>query len=123
MVMLTKSTTSTGAAILLGLTAVASSSSDSKSLEYTQLTNEQLHAIEVKYNAPESINNERVELYVDKYYRYETTLNNYENADFAFMTIVQNFSENQIDLDNDLTEALDELLESKLNNKPSKKRF
>lgn len=121
--MLKKSTTSTGAAILLGLTAAASSSSVSKLLEYTELTNEQLHAIEVKYNAPETINNERVELYVNKHYRIETTMSNYENAEFAFMTVVQNFSEKQIDLDNDLTEALDELLESKLNNKPSKNRF
>ncbi len=116
-----KQTTSTGI-FLLGLTSFASASfsEDTRLLTHTS---QELYAIEMRYNAPESITT-RVDEYVNFQYRMDKSLSNkYLTAEYGFNSIVQKFAEDQITLEQPFVSALDELFRLKINTKPSKKRF
>jgi hypothetical protein len=119
--MLIKATTSTSI-ILLGLSSFASESSSNFE---NQLINSShnLYAIELEYNAPEAINS-RVDKYVDLFYRMDENLaNKYSKSEYGFMSVVQKYSQEQIDLEEDFANALNELFISKIKAKPTKKRF
>lgn len=47
----------------------------------------------------------------------------YSTLEYNYLDLVQNFSECQIELEHDFVNILDELLLSKINSSPSKKRF
>lgn len=119
--MLNKTTTSTGL-LILGLSSLASASS-THNLDDLNLYEEILYAMEVEYNSPESVKT-RVDSYVDSTYKMDNNLSNkYSLVDYAFMNTAHKFAEEQVDLDEDFSKALDELFLSKVNLKPSRKRF
>lgn len=121
--MLNKSTTSTGTILLLGLSSFVNVSSSDIIHESCISQSYDLYAIELEYNAPEMIKT-RVDTYVDFQYRMNENLaNKYSIAEYGFMSVVQKFAQEQSKLDSDFTQALDELFTSKLNAKPTKKRF
>jgi hypothetical protein len=119
--MISKTNTSTSL-ILLGLTAPFSNSFSSASVD-KHWTFDQIYAVEVTY----SDNNEsksRIEDYVNSVYRSEKGLvDNYSQIDGAFFHSVQVFADSQVDLEKEFYLAMDDLLFSKINNSPSKKRF
>ena len=49
--------------------------------------------------------------------------NKYSLVDYGFMNSVQKFAKEQVELDQEFSQALDELFLSKVNTKPTKKRF
>jgi hypothetical protein len=119
--MLNKATTSTGM-LLIGLSTLAGASS-TPTLEELNLTPESLYAIELKHNSPESVKT-RVDSYVDLAYKMDDNLSNkYSFVDYGFVNSVQKFAKVQVELDPEFSQALDELFQSKVNSKPSKKRF
>ncbi len=116
-----KATTSTGL-LFIGLSTFASASSTT-TLDDLNLKPDNLYAMEQSYNSTESIKT-RVDSYVDDAYKMDDSLSNkYTLVDYGFMNSVQNFAKEQIELDEDFSQALDELFLSKVNTKPSKKRF
>ena len=119
--MLNKTTTSTGL-ILLGFSSVANAYSTSLTEDFNN-SHQDLYAVEIMYNAPESIKS-RIDSYVEFTYKMdENVANKYSLIDYGFMNVVQKFAEEQIELDSDFSSALEELFLSKVNSKPSKKRF
>jgi hypothetical protein len=119
--MLNKTTTSTGL-ILLGFSSFASANSASLTEDFNN-SHQDLYAVEIMYNAPESIKS-RIDSYVDFNYKMdENVANKYSLIDYGFMNAVQKFAEEQIELDSDFSSALEELFLSKINSNPSKKRF
>lgn len=117
------SKTSTSASLMLvGLSAPISSPLSSVSVE-KNWTFDQIYAIEVFYSGTNEAKS-RVENYVDSVYRSEKEpVGNYSQIDGAFFHSVQLFAENQIELEKEFYQAMDDLLLSKINNAPSKKRF
>ena len=76
-----------------------------------------------KYNAPK-IKKSNIDIYVELNYRMDDNLaNKYSVSEYGFMNVVQKFAQNQIELDEEFSSALDELFTSKINSKPTKKRF
>lgn len=119
--MLNKATTSTGM-LFIGLSTIAGASS-TPTLDDLNLTPESLYAMEKEYNSPESVKT-RVDSYVDFTYKMDDNLSNkYSLVDYGFMNSVQKFAKEQVELDQEFAQALDELFKSKVNSKPSKKRF
>lgn len=119
--MLNKTTTSTGI-LFIGFSSFAGASS-TQTLDNFDLTSENLYAVELGYNSPESVKT-RVDSYVDLTYKMDDNLSNkYTLVDYGFMNSVQKFSIEQIELDSEFSQALDELFLAKVGSKPSKKRF
>ncbi len=119
--MLSKTSTSTSL-ILLGLTAPLANPFTSVTVnEYG--TFDEGYAIESFYfSNPDT--KSRVENYVDSVYRVEKQWQiNYSNIDGAFFHNVQLFAVDQVELEKEFYLAMDDLLFSKINNTPSKKRF
>jgi hypothetical protein len=120
--MVNKTTTSTGL-ILIGLSSFANVASTSSLGNYDINVAEKIYEIESEYNAP-AIEKSRVDSYVDFYYKMDDNLaNKYSLVDYGFMNSMQKFAKEQIELDEDFSKALDDLFLSKVNAKPSKKRF
>jgi hypothetical protein len=120
--MLNKITTSTGL-LMIGLTSLSSASS-TQTIDELHLIHSNLYAKELNYNCPESVETPRIDSYVDSAYKMDYNLSNkYNLVDDAFMNIVQKFSMEQVELDQEFSQALDELFLSKVNAKPTKKRF
>ena len=120
--MLNKATTSTGM-LFIGLSTLAGVASSTLTIDDLNLTSESLYAIELEYNSPESVKT-RVDSYVELTYKMDDNLSNkYSLVDYGFMNSVQKFAKEQVELDQDFSQALDELFQSKVNSKPSKKRF
>lgn len=119
--MLNKATTSTGL-ILIGLTSLGSASSTPTFDEFN-LAPDNLYAMEIGCNSPESVKT-RVDSYVDFTYKMDDNLSNkYSLVDYGFMNSVQKFAKEQVELDHEFSQALDELFQSKINSEPTKKRF
>jgi len=119
--MLNKATTSTGL-LIIGLSSLASASS-TPTLDELNLTRDNLYAMELEYNSPESVKT-RVDGYVNFAYKMDDNLSNkYSLVDYGFMNSVQKFAKEQVELDQEFSQALDELFLSKVNTKPTKKRF
>lgn len=115
---ITTSTTST--IILCGISTLASSNINKGDLDL--VTEQELYAIELKYN-PE-LDKTRIDEYVENAYYFKVpNENNLNSVEFNFLELTQKFSTQQIELDQDFTGVLDNLFLSQNNNKPSKKRF
>lgn len=67
-------------------------------------------------------NFKEVDDYVDSQYYIEPA-KAYSSPDYPFLSLVQDLSETQVKLDEDLALYLDDLLVRKMNSLPSKKRF
>lgn len=120
--MLNKASTSTGM-IFISLSTLSGASS-THTLDDLALTIGSLYAKELQYNSPESVKTRRIDNYVESAYKMENNLSNkYSLVDYGFMNSVQKFAEEQVELDQEFSHALDELFKSKINSKPSKKRF
>lgn len=120
--MINRTTTSTGL-ILLGLSTLANATSSSSIDNYNIISSEETYAIELEHNAP-ALEKTRIDDYVEFNYKMDYNLaNKYSLVDYGFMNSVQKFAKEQIELDKDFSQALDELFLSKVNLKPSKKRF
>ena len=119
--MLDKTTTSTGL-ILLGLSSLANISSSNIS-DFSNDPSQKLYAVEFEYNAPK-LTKTSVDIYVEFNYKMDENLaNKYLVSEYGFLNVVQKFSQDQIELDEDFNIALDELFASKINSKPTKNRF
>jgi len=112
-------TTSTGALLLCGFTALASSSIDYGNLDL--FTGQELYAIELKYN-PE-LPKTRIDEYVKTTYNFKEKISNLNSLEYNFIELTHKFSIEQIELESDFTNALNDLFLSKKGNKPSKQRF
>ena len=110
--------TTTGTFLLASLSAMSSSVNSSNNHLFSE---QELYAIELKYNAPESL-----EIKSDEYvsFAYNSVIEVFtkNDIDLKFMGVAQNFSEQQIELDDDFISALDSLFYNN-NNPPLKKRF
>ncbi len=118
--MLNKSTTSSGL-IFLGISSFmnVSSSLDDRINKFSF----DLTSIEAKYN-PQKLTKSISDNYVESNYKMVENLSNkYQDIDFAFLNIVQEFAINQFELDEDFNSALDILFNSKINSIPTKNRF
>jgi hypothetical protein len=119
--MLDKATTSTGL-ILLGLSSLANGSS-SNTNDFHNHSSRKLYAVGFEYNTPK-FKKTTIDIYVESNYRmYDNLANKYTLPDYGFMHVVQKLSQNQVDLDEEFNLALDALFASKINSKPTKKRF
>ena len=79
--------------------------------------------IEYGYNAPK-LEKTPSDHYVETTYRMDADLTKrYAMAEYGFMDVVQKFALNQIELDAEFNAALDKLFISKINSRPTKKRF
>lgn len=120
--MLNKTTTSTGL-LIVGLSTLAGVSS-TQNMDDLDLTDENLYAIEIEHNSPEAVKTTRVDSYVNYNYKMDDNLSNkYSLIDYGFMNSVQKFANEQVELEKEFSQTLDELFLSKINSKPSKKRF
>jgi len=119
--MLNKATTSTGL-ILIGLSSLGNTSSTLTFSDFN-LASVNLYTMEIGYNSPESFKS-RVDDYVNSTYKMDDNLSNkYSLVDYGFMNSVQKFAKEQVELDQEFSEALNELFLSKIDSKPAKKRF
>jgi len=104
----------------IGLSAVLLSST-SADPNQKGLSSNDLIAIERGYNPPMQFSTDE---YIEATYKIKTIDKVvYNSIDFSFIDLTQQFAQEQIALDSDFTGALDELLQSKINNKPTKRRF
>lgn len=119
--MISRTNTSTSL-ILMGLTTpIANSFASTSVKEYGSY--EEIVGIESFYSTPKD-RKSRIESYVDSAYRKEVTNSaKYSTIEGAFFHIVQDFADTQIELEREFYNVMDDLLVSKINNLPSKKRF
>jgi hypothetical protein len=104
----------------VGLSSILPSSTSAEPI-HSELSSDDLSAIECRFNPPMKFSTDE---YIETTYKAEfKELPIYESIDFAFMGLTQKFASEQVVLNDDFTEALDELFESKINNKPKKTRF
>lgn len=120
--MLNKATTSTGL-FLMGLSSLGGSASSTPICDDLNLTSIILYEKEFVHNYPEYAKT-RIDDYVDFAYKMDDNLSNkYSLVDYSFINSVQKIAEEQVELDQEFLQALDELFLSKVNSKPTKKRF
>lgn len=119
--MLIEETTSAGQ--LIGGIASDSITSSTNAFIDVDYSPDILQAMMIEYNSPEAINT-RVDDYINSNYNEDGSLSKkYSSIEYGFMNSVQNFAIEQINLDEDFSQILDELFISKINAKPTKKRF
>ena len=115
----------TTSSILIGLslTIPYSSQISSDSFDF-ELDDSWLQMKEAEYNNPDKLNAKSIENYFKEVYR-EVSEEEDNNIiqDTKFFGAVQEFANQQIELDDDFNEALNELIAESINNKPRKKRF
>lgn len=112
---------STASTILLGIGVVASFSSTASNTRVFTLP--ELQAYQAQYNLP-SKEKSTIERYViNQYSKLEKDALGPVSLKGNFLNIVQTFGESQITLDSDFSDALNELLISKIKTAPSKRRF
>ena len=115
----------TTSSILIGLslTIPYSSQISSDSFDF-ELDDSWLQMKEAEYNNPDKLNSKSIENYFKEVYR-EVSEEEDNNIiqDTKFFGAVQEFANQQIELDDDFNEALNELIAESINNKPRKKRF
>lgn len=117
--MLNKTTTSTGL-IFFGISTILNVTS---SLDENYKLPFDLISIEAKYNV-QKLEKSKFDEYIESSYKLVENLSNkYQDIDFAFLNIVQEFAINQFELDEDFNSALDILFNSKINSIPTKNRF
>jgi hypothetical protein len=115
----------TTSSILIGLsltmTYTGETSADSFDFEMDDCW---LQMKEAEYNNPDKLNATSLENYFREAYKEDTLEeDNNKNQDTKFFRAIQEFANQQIELDNDFNEALNELIAESMNNKPRKKRF
>lgn len=112
-----KSTTS-GTILLAGISFMSSSVLENKDHLFSE---QELYALELKYNAPEFL-----KVRSDKYvsFAYDTVEYFYlkQSQEIGFLNLMQTFADEQIELDKEFVQALDALFYDKINS-PSKLRF
>lgn len=112
---------STASALLLGIGVVTSFSSTASNTQTFTLP--ELQAYEAKYNI-QAKEESTIEKYViSQYSKLEKEALDLISLKGSFFNIVQTFGKSQIALESDFSDALNELLLSKTNTVPSKRRF